>query len=111
MCQHPIRRLWLGSIKFHHPQSCGEDARLDDLDLDSRREVLIRFSCSRFRLVYFMQCLCQFPPYAYPFAGFEVVVLEEEHERVRTQEGGILPEELRLTELCGLIRRRLFSWV
>ena len=62
-------------------------------------------------LVYFLQSLGELSPYADPFAGFEVVVLEEEHERVGAQEGGVLAEELGLAELGALEGWWLFSWV
>lgn len=82
-----------------------EDADLDRFELDRGRqgggELGVDFSERGFQL----------PPHGHPFRGFEVVVLEEEEQGCREQQRRVLPVELRLAELGGLVGGRLGSRV
>ena len=46
----------------------------------------------------------EFAPDGYPLVGFEVVVLEEEHEGCGAEEGGVLPVKLGLAQFGRFIR-------
>ena len=61
-------------------------------------------------VVDFDEGVVQFASYRHPFCGFEVVVLEEEHQGGGEQEGGVLAVELRFTIFGWSVRGWLGWW-
>lgn len=88
-------------VVFGNQQGRLEDPGLDRLDFDSRREVRGEVA------VHLLKGEMQLPAYGHPFRGSEVVVLEEEEQGRGTQQGGVLPVELRFAELGRFVRGRL----
>lgn len=78
----------LGVVVFCDEERGFEYACLNCLHLDCRGEG------GGVCLVDFQEGGVQFTAYGHPFRGFEVVVLEEEHERGGAQQGAVLPVEL-----------------
>lgn len=101
------RRLHFWLVELHHTQCCGENAGLDDLQLNAVREFLCRQARRNPRLIDLLQRFRELSPYANPLIGLEIVVLEEKCERCRTEERGILSEELGFAQLRWLVGWRL----
>lgn len=78
-----------------------EDADLDRLDFDGWGEVRGEVA------VHLFKGELQLPANGHPFRGSEVAVLEEEEQGRGTQQGGVLPVELRFAELGRFVRGRL----
>lgn len=93
-------------VEFDDFKGGAEDAGLDDLDLDGvglRENGLVGAGGLLDLGVGLPQRVGELAADGHPFVGFEVVVLEEEDERRGAEEGGVLPVELGLAELGGLV--------
>lgn len=108
MCRYCLLR----SVILHYPQRGGQYASLDDLDLDPVCKILVWLPClAGVRFVDFPKGLCEFAADAHPFAGIEVVMLEEEDEGAGAEERGILPQKLGFAKLGRLVGGWLGSGV
>lgn len=92
-------------------QGCGEDARLHDLQLDGRGLVVCWQALGEALGVDLGEGEGELAADGDPFAGFEVVVLEEEEQGGGVQERGVLAEELGFAEFSGFEGGGLGGWM